>query len=85
MNFYFKSSHWPAGKVLGGSSRINFNIHLRGHVPTDYLSWQSGLDWSKEDVLYYFNKYEKTNTHDSKYIHIIKIYIIVRITKQLTW
>lgn len=81
MKFYFKSSHWPAGKVLGGSSRINFNIHLRGYVPTDYLSWQSGQDWSKEDVLYYFNKYEKTNTNNSKYIHIKKINVIVRITK----
>ncbi|XP_025414038.1 uncharacterized protein LOC112686115 isoform X2 [Sipha flava] len=56
------SSHWPSGKVLGGSSRINFNIHFRGYIPTDYLSWQSGQDWSREDVLYYFNKYEKTGT-----------------------
>ncbi|XP_060861214.1 ecdysone oxidase-like isoform X3 [Metopolophium dirhodum] len=58
------SSQWPAGKVLGGSSRINFNIHVRGHISTDYLSWQSEQDWTKEDVLYYFNKYEKADTYN---------------------
>ncbi|CAI6342842.1 unnamed protein product [Macrosiphum euphorbiae] len=57
------SSQWPAGKVLGGSSRINFNIHVRGHISTDYLSWQYEQDWTKEDVLYYFNKYEKADTY----------------------
>lgn len=69
----------PGGKVLGGSSRINFNIHLRGYIPTDYLSWQSEHNWSKEDVLYYFKKYEKANTYNSKYIQVKKIYITVRI------
>ncbi|XP_022162632.1 glucose dehydrogenase [FAD, quinone]-like isoform X4 [Myzus persicae] len=58
------SSQWPSGKVLGGSSRINFNIHIRGHISTDYLSWQSEQDWTKEDVLYYFNKYEKADTYN---------------------
>jgi len=74
--FRFKSSQWPSGKVLGGSSRINFNIHFRGHVTTDYLTWQSGRDWSKDDVLYYFEKYEKTDTshRNGKYIHIKNIY-----------
>lgn len=71
------------GKVLGGSSRINFNIHLRGHISTDYLTWQNGYDWCREDVLYYFNKYEKSGTYNSKYNYIKKIYITVRITSNL--
>ncbi|XP_050542948.1 glucose dehydrogenase [FAD, quinone]-like isoform X2 [Daktulosphaira vitifoliae] len=58
-----KSSQWPTGKVLGGTSRLNFNIHLRGHVSTDYLTWQSGYEWSQDDVLYYFKKYEKADKY----------------------
>lgn len=61
---------------MGGNSRINFNIHLRGHVATDYLSWKSGQEWSEQDVLYYFNKYEKVNSiFNSKYLYIKHIYI----------
>jgi len=80
----FKSSQWPSGKVLGGSSRINFNIHFRGHVTTDYLTWQNGQHWSKDDVLYYFQKYEKTQTSlNRKYISVKKIYITEKITNNL--
>jgi len=70
--FCFKSSQWPSGKVLGGSSRINFNIHVRGHISTDYSLWQSEQDWTKEDVLYYFNKYEKADKYNSTYIYVKK-------------
>lgn len=71
--FHFKASQWPTGKVLGGTSRINFNIHLRGHITSDFLSWQSSTqDWSKEDVLYYFKKYEKVGTSFGKHILVFK-------------
>ncbi|XP_014225369.1 glucose dehydrogenase [FAD, quinone]-like [Trichogramma pretiosum] len=31
-------SAWSAGKILGGSSRLNYMIHSEGH-PDDYKSW----------------------------------------------
>ena len=55
---------WPRGKVLGGSSAINGMIYVRG-VPLDFTAWeQAGAKgWSWEEVLPYFKKSEKQQTH----------------------
>jgi choline dehydrogenase len=49
----------PRGKMLGGSSGINYMAYVRGH-PGDYDTWAKGgaTGWSYRDVLPYFKKSE---------------------------
>ena len=49
----------PRGKMLGGSSSINYMMYVRGH-PGDFDAWaQSGATgWSYDEVLPYFRKSE---------------------------
>ena len=50
---------WPRGRVLGGSSSINYMLMVRGE-PEDYDGWAAtGLQgWGWADVLPYFKKVE---------------------------
>ncbi|KAJ2941162.1 hypothetical protein O0L34_g10396 [Tuta absoluta] len=46
------------GKVLGGSSSINYEIYSRG-VPADYDEWETvAPGWSWKECLPYFKKFE---------------------------
>ncbi len=49
----------PRGKMLGGSSGLNYMAYVRGH-PADFDSWaESGATgWSYAEVLPYFRKSE---------------------------
>jgi choline dehydrogenase len=49
----------PRGKMLGGSSGINYMAYVRGH-PGDFDAWADGgaEGWSYADVLPYFRKSE---------------------------
>jgi choline dehydrogenase len=49
----------PRGKMLGGSSGLNYMAYVRGH-PGDFDSWAAGGadGWSSEEVLPYFRKAE---------------------------
>ncbi|UOY02576.1 GMC family oxidoreductase [Blastococcus sp. PRF04-17] len=49
----------PRGKMLGGSSGINYLAYVRGH-PGDFDSWSAGgaEGWSYDEVLPYFRKSE---------------------------
>jgi len=56
----------PRGKMLGGSSSINYMMYVRGH-PGDFDAWaQSGATgWSYDEVLPYFRKSEGLAPTDS--------------------
>jgi len=49
----------PHGKVIGGTSSINYMAHTRGH-PMDYARWaaQAGAGWSYAEVLPFFKECE---------------------------
>ena len=54
-----KRNFWPSGRVLGGSSVLNFMVYSRG-LAKDYDKWADlGCDgWSFKEVLPYFLKSE---------------------------
>jgi choline dehydrogenase len=49
----------PRGRMLGGSSGINYMVYVRGH-PGDFDAWAAGgaTGWSYAEVLPYFRKSE---------------------------
>lgn len=51
--------NWPRGKVMGGSSVLNYMVYTRGH-PKDYEKWSAlgNEGWNFENVSYYFRKME---------------------------
>jgi choline dehydrogenase len=54
-----RTSFWPRGKVLGGSSSLNAMVYMRGQH-ADYDEWRDAGNpgWGWNDVLPYFKKSE---------------------------
>ena len=54
-----RTSYWPRGKTLGGSSSINAMVYVRGHQH-DFDDWEraGNSGWSYDDVLPYFKRME---------------------------
>lgn len=50
---------WPRGKVLGGSSVLNYMLYIRGNK-RDYDNWakNGAYGWSWNEVFPYFLKSE---------------------------
>lgn len=55
-----RSSYWPRGKVIGGSSSINAMVYIRGQR-TDFDDWAAlgNSGWGWDEVLPYFKKSEQ--------------------------
>ena len=56
----------PRGRMLGGSSGINYMAYVRGH-PGDFDAWAAGGadGWSYDEVLPYFTKSEGLEETDA--------------------
>ncbi|KAI9582211.1 glucose dehydrogenase [FAD, quinone]-like [Glossina fuscipes] len=63
--------NWPRGKVMGGSSVLNYMMYTRGNR-RDYDNWaQMGNDgWSYENVLPYFKKLEGSTIADADQAYV---------------
>lgn len=56
----------PRGKVMGGSSSLNFMVYTRGDA-RDYDNWEKmgNEGWAWKDVFPYFLKSEDINIKDN--------------------
>lgn len=68
--------HWYRGKVMGGSSTINYMLYIRGNS-RDFDLWEElgNPGWNYHNVLYYFKKSERNEDPEiaqNKHYHGVK-------------
>lgn len=63
-----RTSYWPRGKVMGGSSSINAMVYIRGQQQ-DFDGWRDSGNpgWGWDDVLPYFKKAETNDRGGDAY------------------
>ncbi|CAH2259746.1 glucose dehydrogenase [FAD, quinone]-like [Pararge aegeria] len=70
--FENKQCNWPRGKVVGGSSVLNYMIYTRGSA-RDFDNWEAmgNNGWGWNEVLPYYKKIENFNipAHDNSQFH----------------
>ncbi len=61
-----RTSYWPRGKVLGGSSSINAMVYIRGQA-SDFDDWaaRGNPGWSAAEVMPYFERFEDRGDNPS--------------------
>ncbi|KAE9542798.1 hypothetical protein AGLY_002709 [Aphis glycines] len=66
LSFDDQRCKFPRGKVMGGSSVLNYMIYTRGNK-MDYDNWakMGNAGWSNDEVMYYFLKSENANLSSS--------------------
>ncbi|XP_015377490.1 PREDICTED: glucose dehydrogenase [FAD, quinone]-like [Diuraphis noxia] len=66
LSFEDQRCKFPRGKVMGGSSMLNYMIYTRGNRK-DYDNWaeMGNTGWSNEEVMKYFIKLENANLSNS--------------------
>jgi choline dehydrogenase len=63
-----RSLYWPRGRMLGGTSSMNAQMHVRGNR-ADYDGWAAlgNRGWSYDDVLPYFRRSEHNERGPSRF------------------
>ncbi|XP_023243343.1 uncharacterized protein LOC111641413 [Centruroides sculpturatus] len=66
--FHHNSPPWLAGRVLGGTSNLNFNLYVRGQRK-DYDLWaqQGATGWSWKDIFGYFIRAENNINYHNEF------------------